>query len=86
MEALPDTDIKAALQSLSQDFRMAVYYADVKGLPYKDIAQIMDTPLGTVMSRLHRGRRQLRALLANVATERGYTRGQNMQASQEVAS
>ena len=55
LEALPDSEIKAALQSLPEDFRMAVYYADVEGFPYREIAEIMDTPIGTVMSRLHRG-------------------------------
>ena len=55
-------------------FRMAVYYADVEGFPYKEIAEILGTPIGTVMSRLHRGRQQLRSLLADVARERGFVR------------
>ncbi|WP_066163162.1 sigma-70 family RNA polymerase sigma factor [Gordonia hydrophobica] len=74
LEGLPDDEIKDALGKLPEDFRMAVYYADVEGLPYKEIAEIMDTPIGTVMSRLHRGRRQLRDLLADVARERGFGR------------
>ena len=74
LENLPDSDVKDALQSLAPDFRLAVFLADVEGFSYKEIAEIMGTPIGTVMSRLNRGRTQLRARLADYARDRGLVR------------
>ncbi len=72
LENLPDEDIRAAMLAIPEDFRTAVYLADLEGFSYKEIADIMETPVGTVMSRLHRGRRQLRDLLEDYAHERGF--------------
>jgi len=74
LEAMPDAEIATALAALPDQFRMVIHYAYVEGLRYKEIAEIMGTPVGTVMSRLHRARGQLRMLLADVARERGFTR------------
>lgn len=72
IDHLPDTAVKEALQAIPEDFRLAVYFADVEGFSYQEIADIMKTPVGTVMSRLHRGRRMLRERLTDYARERGY--------------
>jgi len=69
LERLGDTEIIEAMQALPEDFRTAVYLADVEGFSYKEIAEIMETPVGTVMSRVHRGRKSLRSLLAQYASD-----------------
>ena len=71
LENLPDGDVKRALEEIPEEFRMVVYYADVEGYSYKEIAEILEIPSGTVMSRLHRGRKLLRNLLADYAKSRG---------------
>ena len=71
LKSMPNSQISDALNALNEDYRMVVYYADVEGLSYKEIADVMDIPMGTVMSRLHRGRKQLREMLKDVAHERG---------------
>lgn len=69
--ALTADEVKQALADLPETFRLAVYLADVEGFAYKEIAEIMDTPVGTVMSRLHRGRKALQKALSTYAHERG---------------
>ena len=74
LESLPDEDVQEALSSLPEQFRMAVMLADVEGFSYKEIAEIMGVPIGTVMSRLHRGRKALEKRLWDVVRERGLVR------------
>jgi RNA polymerase sigma-70 factor, ECF subfamily len=72
LDLLGDSDVRAAMQKLPEKLRTAVYYADIEGRRFKEIAELTDVPIGTVMSRLHRARHRLRGLLADVARERGY--------------
>ena len=74
LERIPDEDIRGALEALPEGFRMAVWLADVEGFSYKEIAEILDIPIGTVMSRLHRGRRALEKALWERVRERGLVR------------
>jgi RNA polymerase sigma-70 factor (ECF subfamily) len=72
LDLLGDNDVRAAMQQLPEKLRTAIYYADIEGRRFKEIAELTDAPIGTVMSRLHRGRHRLRGLLAEVARDRGY--------------
>jgi RNA polymerase sigma-70 factor (ECF subfamily) len=71
LDKIPDEDVQGALEALPEGFRMAVLLADVEGFSYKEIAEILDVPIGTVMSRLHRGRRALEKALWETVRERG---------------
>jgi RNA polymerase sigma-70 factor (ECF subfamily) len=72
LDRLADSEILRALRDLPEEFRVAVYLADIEGYAYKEIAEIMGTPIGTVMSRLHRGRGRLRDKLAAYAPRGGF--------------
>ncbi len=72
IDNLPANAIRTALAQIPTEFRMVVYYAVVEGLPYAEIAKVMGTPVGTVMSRLHRGKKMLRELLSDYAAQEGY--------------
>ena len=76
LDRMPSSVVKDALNDLPEDFRMVVYFADVEGFGYQEIADIMGTPTGTVMSRLYRGRKLLRASLSEYAAKEGYDTGE----------
>ena len=84
IDHLPDSDVQEALAAIPEDFRLAVYLADVEGFAYQEIADIMKTPVGTVMSRLHRGRKLLREKLRDYAIERGMLAASQGTAGKEV--
>ena len=67
LDAIPDAEVKQALESIPEQFRMAVILADIEGFSYKEIADILDVPIGTVMSRIHRGRKLLQKQLWDYA-------------------
>ena len=71
LDGLVESDIKAAVEELPENFRMPVLLADLEGFSYKEIAEILDIPIGTVMSRLHRGRKAMQKRLWEFASKRG---------------
>lgn len=71
LESIPSEDVKEAVESLPEQYRLAVLLADVEGFAYKEIAEILDVPIGTIMSRLHRGRKLLQKALWQFAESRG---------------
>ena len=71
LDKIPDEEVQRALEALPEGFRMAVLLADVEGFSYKEIAEILEIPIGTVMSRLHRGRKALQKALWETVRERG---------------
>jgi len=72
LDLIGDNDVREAMRQLPEKLRTAIYYADIEGRRFKEIAELTNAPIGTVMSRLHRGRHRLRGLLAEVARDRGY--------------
>jgi RNA polymerase sigma-70 factor (ECF subfamily) len=77
MTMLPDDEVKQALENLPENFRLPVIMADIEGFAYKEIAEMLDIPIGTVMSRLHRGRKAMQKALHDYAVERGLQRSEN---------
>ena len=77
LDLFTDTDVKHAIEALAEPFRLAVLLADVEGFSYKEIAEILDIPIGTVMSRLHRGRKALQKTLVGLGMQRGQVDGRD---------
>lgn len=86
LNTFTDAAVKEAMEELPEPFRLAVYLADVEGFSYKEIAEIMGVPIGTVMSRLHRGRKALQHKLYRYALEKGLISGESSGTAAEVAS
>ncbi|MEX2655642.1 MAG: sigma-70 family RNA polymerase sigma factor [Acidimicrobiia bacterium] len=82
LDGLVESDIKQAVEALPENFRVPVLLADLEGFAYKEIAEILDIPIGTVMSRLHRGRKALQASLTEFAQGRGLLPGENPKLSE----
>jgi RNA polymerase sigma-70 factor (ECF subfamily) len=78
LKCFGDQDVRAAMRDLPEQFRTTVYYADIEGLRCQEIAAVMNAPIGTVVSRLHRGRRRLRLLLADAGGFEGYDNSQDV--------
>ena len=85
LDRLTDSAVKEALQAVSDESRLAIYLADVEGFAYREIAELMRTPIGTVMSRLHRGRQRLRELLVDYVRERDSVPGDTSGAQTDAA-
>ena len=87
MDCFTEAEVKDAVEALPEQFRMAVLLADVEGFSYKEIAEILDVPIGTVMSRLHRGRKALQKRLFDFAsqTRAGLTDGDGDPAASPAA-
>jgi len=81
MTMLPDDEVKQSLENLPENFRLPVILADVEGFSYKEIAEILEIPIGTVMSRLHRGRKAMQKALHDYAVERGLRRRESAEES-----
>jgi len=84
MEMLPDDEVKSALESLPDNFRLPIVLADLEGFSYKEIAEMLEIPIGTVMSRLHRGRKSMQKMLYEYARERGLVDAEAVSDGQET--